>query len=36
MFLLQFYQLKIIQNYCNNLNQDSDAQLVGININQKF
>ena len=30
------YQLQIIQNYCNNQNHDSDAQLTGININQNI
>ena len=26
----------MMQNYCNNWNQDSDAQLIGININQQY
>ena len=28
-------QLMTMQNYCNNENQDSNAQLAGINMNQK-
>ena len=28
------FKLKILQNYCNNGNQDSNTQLTGININQ--
>ena len=28
-------QLMTMQNYCNNENQDSNAQLTGINVNQK-
>ena len=32
----QLYQLKIIQNYCNNWNQVLKEQLTGININKKF
>ena len=36
MFQQQLHQLKIIQNYYNILNQDSNAQLAGININQKY
>ena len=36
MFQLQLYQVKIMSNYCNNLNQVLKEQLTGININQQF
>ena len=35
MFQINLYQLKVMQNYCNNWNQVSNSQLTGININQK-
>ena len=36
MFQLRLYQVKIMSNYCNNLNQVLKEQLTGININQQF
>ena len=36
MFQQLLYQLEIMQNYQNNLNQDAHVQLTGININQKY
>ena len=33
--LVVIYQLKIMQNYCNNCNQVLKEELSGININQK-
>ena len=36
MFQFKLYQLKIMQNYCNNNNQVLKEQLIGTDINRKY